>query len=339
MRNKRLYVVALGLLSGLTAMAQFRVTANGTSMKGNTAFEGIPGTAAGKGVVTVISDTCAANAGQNTAPVLLSIKNKAYANHIAAYNKDSIMNFFVDYDGYVYANGHVILSDFSGRENVKTIPSPLEGLKELRSVSFNTKEEQTGNLGFTPGTAQERNGKRIGLVAQEVENAFPEVVRTQSDGTKGILYDDLVAVLVAAVNELQDSMAVQAAKVEAMQQQMNAIQAMLLADGKQVPSSPETKNGDSGNGLGQATGTLSQNTPNPFNRSTTINYQVQSDASEALICIYNLGGVQLKQYPINVTGAKGQLIVEASTLAPGMYVYGLVVDGKLCDAKRMVVTE
>jgi Chaperone of endosialidase len=48
------------------------------------------------------------------------------------------------------------------------------------------------------------NGKQYGLIAQEVEKVFPEMVHTISDkGFKGVDYMKLVPVLVESIKEQQ----------------------------------------------------------------------------------------------------------------------------------------
>ena len=46
-------------------------------------------------------------------------------------------------------------------------------------------------------------GKRIGLIAQEVEEVIPELVHTADDGYKSVEYANLIAVLIEAVKEQQ----------------------------------------------------------------------------------------------------------------------------------------
>ena len=57
----------------------------------------------------------------------------------------------------------------------------------------------------------------------------------------------------------------------------------------------------------------------------------------ATVMIYNLEGKQMKN--IHVTN-RGDVTVKisASELAAGMYLYSLIVDGKVMDTKRMVLT-
>ncbi|MBN1506206.1 MAG: tail fiber domain-containing protein, partial [Sedimentisphaerales bacterium] len=45
--------------------------------------------------------------------------------------------------------------------------------------------------------------KQIGVVAQEVENVFPEIVASSPAGYKSVDYTKLTAVLIQAVKELK----------------------------------------------------------------------------------------------------------------------------------------
>jgi len=51
-----------------------------------------------------------------------------------------------------------------------------------------------------------------------------------------------------------------------------------------------------------------------------------------------LNGVELMSFPIVQTGYSS-VIVYASALPAGMYLYTLVVDGVIVDTKRMILTK
>src|SRR4051794_4203759 len=83
---------------------------------------------------------------------------------------------------------------------------------------------------------------------------------------------------------------------------------------------------------------LEQNIPNPFNRTTKINYTLPQQFSSAKIIITDKSGKTLKQ--INVSGAgKGSLNVDASTLSSGAYQYSFYVDGRLINTKQMILAK
>ena len=67
----------------------------------------------------------------------------------------------------------------------------LDKVKKLRGVYYNRKDISLG--------------KQIGLIAQEVEDVVPEVVKTIDDDlkTKSIAYAQLNALLVEAIKEQQ----------------------------------------------------------------------------------------------------------------------------------------
>ena len=47
-------------------------------------------------------------------------------------------------------------------------------------------------------------GTDVGIIAQEVEEVFPDLVETRENGYKAVKYDKLVAVLIEAVKELNE---------------------------------------------------------------------------------------------------------------------------------------
>ena len=84
-------------------------------------------------------------------------------------------------------------SDSRLKKSVETIPSALEKILSLRGVTFEWKQEEFPERNFADGT-------QIGLIAQEVEEVFPELV---SQGEyKSVSYASLVSPLIEAVKEL-----------------------------------------------------------------------------------------------------------------------------------------
>ena len=66
-------------------------------------------------------------------------------------------------------------------------------------------------------------GGQIGVIAQEVEDIFPELVFTNEDGYKAVAYDKLSAVLIEAIKEQQKIISDQEdriARLEAMMEKM-----------------------------------------------------------------------------------------------------------------------
>lgn len=86
-----------------------------------------------------------------------------------------------------------LLSDGRLKKDVRSLDSALDRLSRLRGVSFEWKEpEEQGEL----------TGTQIGLVAQEVEEVFPEWVDTDHNGYKMLTVRGFEALTVEALKEL-----------------------------------------------------------------------------------------------------------------------------------------
>jgi len=87
--------------------------------------------------------------------------------------------------------------------------------------------------------------------------------------------------------------------------------------------------------------TLHQNTPNPFNGSTTISFEIPQDFknnSSLTIEVFNISGneVAVLNHEKNLTG-KGSVIFNASNLPNGIYYYQLSIGNIAIATKRMVL--
>lgn len=94
----------------------------------------------------------------------------------------------INVDNDVNADRFLYSSDARLKENVNTIPSALDKVLQLEGVEFNWKKD---------GRAD------IGVIAQDVEEIFPQAVNTNSEGYKSVEYGNLVAPLIEAIKEQQ----------------------------------------------------------------------------------------------------------------------------------------
>lgn len=98
--------------------------------------------------------------------------------------------------GSIYATGGWAGSDLRWKKHIETLDNPLNKLLKLRGVSFEWKKEEFEKNGFF-------EGKQIGVIAQEMEEQFPELVQTDEKGYKAIAYDKFTAVLLEGIKAQQ----------------------------------------------------------------------------------------------------------------------------------------
>jgi hypothetical protein len=82
---------------------------------------------------------------------------------------------------------------------------------------------------------------------------------------------------------------------------------------------------------------LGQNSPNPYNQETFIQYYIPLSAKVAEIHFTDISGKLIRKFPIESLG-KGQLNLRSNNLPHGNYQYSLIVDGILIDSKKMIIT-
>lgn len=83
---------------------------------------------------------------------------------------------------------------------------------------------------------------------------------------------------------------------------------------------------------------LSQNAPNPFNSETRIEMYVPITTTNAILYLHDLQGKLIKAINIIGRGTTFETIY-GSGLQNGMYVYNLVIDGKIVGSKQMIIKE
>ena len=92
--------------------------------------------------------------------------------------------------GYSYSVAFSATSDETLKYDFKQITNALPIISTLRGYNFKWK----------------KNGKEsVGVIAQDVEKVLPELVEINNDdGTKSVIYNGLVAVLIEAIKEQQE---------------------------------------------------------------------------------------------------------------------------------------
>jgi hypothetical protein len=115
--------------------------------------------------------------------------------------------------------GIVNSSDARLKENVVTMSSALDTVKQLRGVTFNWRADAKPRIGKIPEQGQ------IGLIAQEVEAVLPDAVHTAPDGYKGVNYQCLTGLLIEAIKDQQVQFENQQAELEALKAEVKTLKA------------------------------------------------------------------------------------------------------------------
>ena len=148
----------------------------------------------------------------------------AYSNNVligSTIPSDNVDNTYLVIKGSainnsIYAHGPIVsaeyfaaASDLNLKENISTINSALDKTNRLRGVYFTKKADVTGR-------------REVGVIAQEVEKVFPEVVMG-GEGKKTVAYANLCGVLIEAVKELSRENVSQAAEIKSLRNNIDTI--------------------------------------------------------------------------------------------------------------------
>ena len=257
--------------------------------------------------------------------------------------------------GTMTAGAFVTSSDYRLKENVRSLSKTdgcLNKLMDMNVVEFNNKQRQftTSNITrhssdshelLTEDEVLEMNtllekdandsvshwydeespilkNKHYGLVAQELQEIYPDLVVESQDGFLAINYLEIIPLLIRSVQELK-------AELDASKSGDAPIQ------------KAQARNTDVTN-IDAVVTTLYQNTPNPFTESTLIQCDVAETVVNADLYIYDMNGKQIDTYPITERGATS-ITIEGRSLEAGMYLYALIADGQVIDTKRMILTK
>jgi hypothetical protein len=144
--------------------------------------------------------------------------NYNYGIHASASGVNTIAGYF---SGNVYVTGTVTQgSDLALKKNVKPLGQTLGKVMSLKPKSYEMNQEGHKSMNLAPGT-------KFGLIAQEVQEVFPELVsevahpkddKSEPLKLKGVDYLGLVPVLLKAVQEQQE-------EIESLRAELKSVRA------------------------------------------------------------------------------------------------------------------
>ena len=173
-------------------------------------------------------------------------------------------------------------------------------------------------------------GDQVGFIAQDIEKVFPQLVKTTIDKQadngktleiKSVNYIGLIPVLTKAIQDQQE-------EIKELKQDVKKLSDNVALNESTSAAKIVTV----------SDAVLSQNVPNPFSNSSSIQYNIPARFKSAQLVIANTNGSVVKQVSINAAG-KGIINVNAYNLSSGTYTYSLVIDGNTIDSKKMIVVK
>lgn len=233
------------------------------------------------------------------------------------------------------------LSDGRFKKNVKEDVSGLEFIIKLRPVSYEFDKKSVDAFlkipanGADKAEAKKQSERHTGFIAQEVDALVKksgfvfngvEVPQNEVDHYS-IRYAEFVVPLVKAVQEL-------ASKIKE-QEKVSEAQQLEIATLKQKLNAYEENKMETSTGM--RTG-LMQNSPNPFSTDSEIRMNLSETTQQASVVIYTLEGKEIRNIPVTERGT-ATVKISGNDLSPGIYVYALIVDGKVVDTKRFALAK
>ncbi|MDL2325763.1 tail fiber domain-containing protein [Bacteroidales bacterium OttesenSCG-928-A14] len=277
-------------------------------------------------------------------------------NHLRIGNSGSRANII-----YTYALNYQTLvqnSDARLKENIKTCPSFLTKLADIKTYTYNYKNEYFND--FTDAQRQEAQRTEFGFLAQELQKIFPELVyEDDSTGILSINYVSMIPILTSAINELRQEKDIQQNIAEeqenGLQKEMEILKKEIEALKTALNACCKTNHAKSMEGDEGAEGSndvqdfklievdvdamkLYQNAPNPFNESTAIQCYIPEMVKKAELCVYDMQGNRLQCLLVSERGTTS-VRIQGGQLAAGVYTYLLIGDGKTSEAKQMILTK
>lgn len=121
----------------------------------------------------------------------------------------------LDVGGSIHGSSFPVSSDIRFKENITELTDVLEKIKDIRGVTFDWNDTYASLGRAIPG-------RQMGLIAQEVEKVFPELVTTWSqegvNDYRSVDYGRFAAVLLKAIQEQQGQIEELQEEIEALKQ-------------------------------------------------------------------------------------------------------------------------
>jgi hypothetical protein len=226
-------------------------------------------------------------------------------------------------------------SDRRLKQDIRPFEDGLEVIRGIRPVRFRYNEK----------AGYQTDREYVGVIAQEVQEVAPYMViespEAARDGRRYLAFDGKAMdyLLVNSIKTLDGKLQSKDAEIARLNDRILALEGRLsrfeqALSGCCFDEDPGSQSIPTGSTDGAV---LEQNVPNPFDVATTIRYYLPEAVRNALIRVTDLSGKTLISFRLNESGF-GSVEVDAGSLSEGTYLYSLIVDGKMVQTRRMILT-
>jgi hypothetical protein len=247
-----------------------------------------------------------------------------------------VQNFKLQVHGNVVAIGgnYFTHSDSAAKENMTNLPeNTLSKLLQLVPLKYNYK--QNFNIGgYDVDTAildSSITGKsfslnpnndtslHFGFTAQAISRLFPNLV-SGIGNSEAVNYIEFIPIIVRGIQDQQKVIDSQRLEIAQLRQEI------INWQGRSIDT------------IGQSRSRLFQNSPNPFDGTTTITYFIDESTpvTSATIEVRNIMGTLQSTIVLNDGTGIGSTEYNGSNLSPGYYIYTLKINGSIKDSKMFL---
>lgn len=128
--------------------------------------------------------------------------------------------YFLLVNGSAYSYGTWAGSDIRWKKNITDLGFVLDKVITLKGVTYEWRTDEFPGIHFDTGT-------QIGLIAQDVEKVFPDLVRTDNKGYKAVSYEKLSVVLLEGMKEQQQQIKSQQEQIDKLEKIVGEMQSKL----------------------------------------------------------------------------------------------------------------
>jgi hypothetical protein len=323
-----------------------------------TGFVGLYGSSS-----TPAGDGVRSNVSGNSTYGINAYSASSFGIYAATGNSGSYAGYF---SGNVYCSGVYSGSDEKLKKDITSFDNAMDIINGLKPKFYEYRDD--GNF----AKMNLPKGKHFGFVAQDMEKILPGLVKQTTFNTakavpsedfltsskpdpkgaisrevsqpkqnevkgemidfKAVNYTELIPILVKAMQEQYQLISEKDKIIEDLKTEVERIKEILIAKG--LTAVKDTK----GNGDDRfMKARLDQNIPNPVDGSTTVRYFLPSTVNRASLLVTASNGTIVKSFPITKSG-EGKISLMSADLPSGSYYYSLLINGKMSETKKMIIS-